>query len=124
MSGSVWHNLPALVEGERITAFQRAAFIGDATNLVCNWGTEGVGYINSDVTVTLSRLPEGHEVGLLARDQMSAEGISVGTAVMYDRIGPVGTCVVTGISNVRRQVDMAAFEVSASRRSGMVTGPS
>ncbi|MET9491027.1 acyl-CoA thioesterase domain-containing protein [Nocardia sp. NPDC006630] len=106
---SVWHNLPALVEGEPISPFQRAAFVGDATNLVCNWGTEGVGYINSDVTVTMSRLPEGAELGLFAQDHVAADGIAVATATLYDRRGPLGTCVVTGISNVRRQVDMVAF---------------
>ncbi|NNH68515.1 thioesterase family protein [Nocardia uniformis] len=105
----VWHNLPELVEGEPITAFQRAGFIGDSTNLVCNWGTEGVGYINTDVTVTLSRLPAGAEVGLRALDQVAANGIAVATATMYDRSGPLGTCIVTGISNARRQVDLAAF---------------
>ncbi|MBF6241129.1 thioesterase family protein [Nocardia otitidiscaviarum] len=111
---SVWHNLPALVDGEPISPFQRAAFVGDATNLVCNWGTDGVGYINSDVTVTLARLPEGHEVGLQARDHVSANGIVVATATMYDRHGPLGTAVITGISNARRQVDMAAFAESRS----------
>ncbi|WP_067564384.1 acyl-CoA thioesterase domain-containing protein [Nocardia acidivorans] len=109
---AIWQNLPALVEGERISAFQRAAFIGDTTNLACNWGTEGVGYINSDVTVTLSRVPEGHEVGLVAVDRVASDGVMVGTAVMYDRSGVLGTCVATGVSNVRRQVDMAEFSVS------------
>ena len=106
---SAWHNLAYLVEGEPMSPFQRAAFVGDATNLVCNWGTEGVGYINCDMTVTLSRLPEGPELGLQARDQVAAEGVSVATATLYDRTGPLGTCVVTGVSNARRQVDMAAF---------------
>lgn len=106
---SAWHNLPALVEGEPISPFQRAAFVGDATNLVCNWGTEGVGYINSDLTVTLARLPEGPELGILAQDQVAADGIAIATATIYDRTGPLGTCVVTGISNARRQVDLAAF---------------
>lgn len=106
---SAWHNLPSLVEGDPISPFQRAAFVGDATNLVCNWGTEGVGYINSDLTVTLARLPEGNELGLLAQDQVATAGIAIATATIYDRTGPLGTCVVTAISNARRQVDLAAF---------------
>ncbi|WP_067693477.1 acyl-CoA thioesterase domain-containing protein [Nocardia jejuensis] len=111
---SVWHNVPAIVQGEPVTPFQRTAFVGDATSLVCNWGTEGVGYINSDVTVTLSRLPHGHEVGLHAVNHVASAGIVVATATMYDRLGPLGTTVVTGVSNARRQVDLAAF---ASERS-------
>ncbi|MFI6866300.1 thioesterase family protein [Nocardia sp. NPDC050406] len=106
---AIWHNVPPLVEGEPITPFQRAAFVGDATNLVCNWGTEGVGYINSDMTLTLARLPEGPEVGLQAHDHIAANGLVVATALMYDRSGPLGTCVATAISNARRQVDLAAF---------------
>ncbi|AHH19032.1 hypothetical protein NONO_c42480 [Nocardia nova SH22a] len=104
---SVWQNLPPLVAGEPISAFQRAAFLGDTTNMVCNWGTEGVGYINSDMTLTLTRLPVGHELGLHAQDQVSADGIAVGTATLYDRLGRLGTCVVTCVANARRQVDLA-----------------
>ncbi|MFJ4657326.1 acyl-CoA thioesterase domain-containing protein [Nocardia sp. NPDC088792] len=111
---AAWHNLPPLIDGEPITPFQRAAFVADATSLVCNWGTEGVGYINSDVTLTLTRLPEGPELGLQAQDQVSSNGIVVGTALMYDRTGPLGTTVITGLSNARRQVDLAAFAASRS----------
>ncbi|MFE3545744.1 thioesterase family protein [Nocardia sp. NPDC059177] len=100
-----WHNLPALVAGEKITPFQRAAVLGDATNHVCHWGSEGAGYINADVTVTLSRLPAGAELGLRADNTIAADGVSIGTATLYDRLGPVGVCVVTTLSNARRQVD-------------------
>ncbi|MEV5647151.1 acyl-CoA thioesterase domain-containing protein [Nocardia sp. NPDC052254] len=108
---SVWQNLPALVAGEPISPFQRAAFLGDTTNLVCNWGTAGVGYINSDMTLTLTRLPIGHELGLHAQDHISSDGIAVGTATLYDRQGRLGTCIVTGVANARRQVDMAETTV-------------
>ncbi|WP_067717288.1 acyl-CoA thioesterase domain-containing protein [Nocardia yamanashiensis] len=106
---AVWQNLPALVEGEPLTPFQRAAFVADCTNMVCNWGTAGVGFINSDVTLTLARLPIGHEVGLHAQDHISAAGVMVATATLYDRTGPLGATVITGLSNARRQVDLAAF---------------
>ncbi|WP_227982037.1 thioesterase family protein [Nocardia spumae] len=104
---SCWQNLPALVDGEQISPFQRAAFLGDTTNLVCHWGTEGVGYINSDMTLTLTRLPRGHELGLHAQDHISSDGVAVGTATLYDRQGRLGTCVVTAVADARRQVDMA-----------------
>lgn len=48
---SVWQNPPGLVEGEPISPFQRAAILGGARNLVCNWGSHGGGYINADVTL-------------------------------------------------------------------------
>lgn len=104
-----WQNVWPLVEGEQITPFQRAAFVADTSNMVCNWGTEGIGYINTDMTMTLSRLPVGPELGLLAQDQVAAAGISVGTATMYDRLGPLGTCVLTGLSNAQHQIDMPTW---------------
>ncbi|WP_433204110.1 acyl-CoA thioesterase domain-containing protein [Nocardia sp. CA-107356] len=109
-----WHDIPSLVDGEPNSPFQLAAYVADATNMVCNWGTEGVGYINCDVTMTLSRLPEGPEVGLQAQDHVAADGVAIAAATMYDRTGPLGMSVVTGISNALRQVDLAAFAAAQS----------
>ncbi|WP_415394938.1 thioesterase family protein [Rhodococcus globerulus] len=106
---NAWHSLPALVDGEPISPFQRAAVLGDTANLICHWGSEGAGYINADMTLTLSRLPLGYELGLRADNAVASEGISIGTATLYDRKGPLGTCVVTALSNARRQIDFAAF---------------
>lgn len=104
-----WNNIPPLVAGTPLTPFERAAVGADLTNVTCNWGTAGVGYINTDVTMTLSRLPEGRELGIQARDHLSANGIAVATATLYDRTGAFGLCAVTALSNARRQVDVAAF---------------
>ncbi|WP_230329904.1 acyl-CoA thioesterase domain-containing protein [Nocardia aurantiaca] len=111
---AVWHNLPPLIDGTPITPFERAAFVSDATNLVCNWGSEGVGYINTDVTMTLFRLPETPELGLFAQDHVSANGIATATATLYDRAGRLGACSITALSNARRQVDLAAFAEAQS----------
>ncbi|MEU1207504.1 acyl-CoA thioesterase domain-containing protein [Nocardia sp. NPDC005825] len=111
---AAWNNVPPLIAGEAITPFERAAFAADTTNLVCNWGTAGVGYINTDVTMTLSRLPEGPEIGVHARDHVSANGIAVSTATLYDRTGALGVCTITALSNARRMVDMAAFAEAQS----------
>jgi hypothetical protein len=81
--------------------------MGDATNHLCHWGTEGAGYINADVTVNLSRLPIGYELGLRADSTIASAGISIGAATLYDRAGAVGTCVVTTLSNARRQIDFS-----------------
>ncbi|MEV0355672.1 acyl-CoA thioesterase domain-containing protein [Nocardia sp. NPDC050697] len=103
-----WQSLPPLVAGEAITPFQRAAILGDSTNHVCHWGSAGAGYINADVTLTLARLPIGHEQGLRAESTIASAGVSIGTATLYDRTGPVGTAVVTTLSNARRRIDFAA----------------
>ncbi|WP_169823261.1 thioesterase family protein [Aldersonia kunmingensis] len=102
-----WQSMPALIAGEPLSPFQHAALVGDTTNHVCHWGSQGAGYINTDMTLTLSRLPIGHEIGLRADNAIAADGISIGTATIYDRCGPLGTCVVTTLSNARRQVDFA-----------------
>ncbi|MCW0191418.1 MAG: thioesterase family protein [Rhodococcus sp.] len=117
---TVWNNIPPLVDGMPITTFERSAVVADFTNLVCNWGTAGVGYINTDVTMTLSRLPEGPELGLHAWDNVSANGIAVGTASLYDRTGPLGTCTITALSNARRQVDVAVAGEAQPATAGMI----
>ncbi|MGK8506076.1 acyl-CoA thioesterase domain-containing protein [Nocardia asiatica] len=96
-----------LVAGEPLTPFQHAAMVADFTNQVCHWGSRGVGYINADVTMTLSRPPVDCELGLRAEDAVPAEGILIGTATLYDRIGALGTCVVTALSNGDHPVDLA-----------------
>ncbi|WP_109522777.1 MULTISPECIES: acyl-CoA thioesterase domain-containing protein [Nocardia] len=107
-----WHAMPALVEDEPLTPFQHAAMVGDTTNHICHWGSEGAGYINADMTLTLARLPTGFELGLRADNIIAADGISIGTATLYDRAGQLGTCVVSTLSNARRQIDYSRFRVS------------
>ena len=90
---------------------------GEPTSLMTNWGSEGVGFINVDLTLVLARLPEGPDVGIEADDHISSDGLAVGTATMFDRGGPIGTCVVSALSNARRQVDFAGqgeFEIPAT----------
>ncbi|GAA4483463.1 hypothetical protein GCM10023094_35050 [Rhodococcus olei] len=71
-------------------------------------GSHGAGYINTDVTLTLSRLPLGYELGLRSDGAVASGGISIGTATLYDRVGPLGTCVVTTRSNARLPIDFTA----------------
>ncbi|MGW4118232.1 acyl-CoA thioesterase domain-containing protein [Nocardia sp. NPDC004711] len=113
---SVWHDVAPMVEGESNSPLQMAAYAADTTSMLCNWGSAGIGYINCDVTLTLSRLPESSEVGLQAQERITAGGIAIAAATLYDRSGPLGVSVASGISNTRRAVDPAAFaaEVSAT----------
>lgn len=114
---STWVNVPPLIHGRPITPFERVAFVADFTNSICNWGTDGIGYINTDVTMALSRLPEGHELGMHAQDHAATDGVAVATTALYDRAGPLGTCVVTALSNSLRQVDVgSAYERTEALR--------
>lgn len=110
---SSWSNPPAVVAGERRTPFQAAASMADGTNLVVGWGDRGVEYINSDLTLSLARLPRGTEIGLSALDRIESDGVAVGTATMFDREGPLGTVTMTSIANARRAVTADVMRSSA-----------
>jgi hypothetical protein len=78
--------------------------------MVMNWGAEGVQYINTDVTLAISRVPVSQEIGISALSRTAHDGIAVGTAVVFDRQGPIGTTTVTSISNARRAVDFTQHD--------------
>lgn len=96
----VWirENRP-LVAGTELTPFVRAALAGDITSPLTGWGTEGLQYINVDYTLLLARLPTGQDIGLVATDHLSSDGIAVGTAVIKDHLGPFGSCSITALAN-------------------------
>ncbi|MBM7459045.1 acyl-CoA thioesterase domain-containing protein [Rhodococcus coprophilus] len=101
----LWSRQLPVIVGEEQSPFVNIAMVGEGTSFVTNWGDEGVGYINADVTLALSRLPEGLEVGVEADNHIGTDGVAVGTAVLFDRLGPFGTGVVTALANAHRQVD-------------------
>ncbi|WP_446222692.1 acyl-CoA thioesterase domain-containing protein [Nocardia sp. IBHARD005] len=96
-------NIP-VVAGERSSPFCYAAMTGEQTSLVTNWGTEGIGFINTDVSITFSRMPVGHDMGLEAESHLSDDGIAAGAAVLYDEQGAFGICTTTALANERRQI--------------------
>lgn len=105
-----WNSAVDIVAGEQLTAFQAVAAIADGASLVTNWGTGGVEHINTDITLALARLPRGVEIGLVALDRVESDGIAVGTAAVFDRVGPIGEVVMTSLVNARRAVDFSQVE--------------
>lgn len=103
-----WSTSVPIVPDQPLTAFQAAAATADGASMVCNWGSRGVEYINTDITMTLAREPDGIEIGLLAVDRVEHEGIAVGTAQMFDRTGPLGTVMVAALANAGRTVDLGS----------------
>jgi hypothetical protein len=79
----------------------------EATSLVTNLGTHGVGYINGDLTVGLARLPVGEWIGVQADSHWAADGIAVGTATLFDRSGAFGSGMTTAVANPAAQIDFA-----------------
>jgi hypothetical protein len=98
------HGVPVMADEEG-SPFQAIAAIADATTMVCNWGTRGVEYINTDITLSLARLPRTQEVGLQATSWTGADGLATGVATVHDRDGIIGHSMVTALSNSRRTVD-------------------
>lgn len=101
----VYHRTIDVIEGEQASPFVRTVVAAEATSLVTNLGTRGIGYINGDLTVGLSRLPVGDYIGLQADSHWCSEGVAVGAATLFDDSGPFGTAMVTAIANPAAQID-------------------
>ncbi|GAA1159073.1 acyl-CoA thioesterase domain-containing protein [Nocardioides aquiterrae] len=111
-----WSTSVPIVPDQPLTGLQAAAASADGTSMVTNWGSNGVEYINTDITLTLAREPEGIEIGLLATDRVEHDGIAVGTAAMFDRRGPLGTVMVAALANARRTVDLGSVSYTDDGR--------
>ncbi|SEH76848.1 Thioesterase-like superfamily protein [Mycolicibacterium rutilum] len=94
-----------IVAGEKVSPFARAVTVAESTSLVTNLGTEGIGYINGDLTVALSRLPVDDWILVQADSHWAADGVAVGTATLFDPKGPFGSGMVTAVANPAAQID-------------------
>ncbi|THV09478.1 thioesterase family protein [Nocardioides caeni] len=110
-----WQTAMPIVADEECTPFQAVASIADATSMVVNWGRGGVEFINTDIGLALSRLPEDTSLGLRVTDHVTSDGVAVGTAEVFDRSGVFGTATVTSLANTRRTVDFSGSEWDGSR---------
>ena len=96
-----------VVAGEKNSDFVRAVMAAEATSLVTNLGTRGVGYINGDLTVALARLPAGEWIGVQGDSHWASDGVAIGTATLFDESGAFGTGMTTAVSNPAAQIDFA-----------------
>jgi hypothetical protein len=101
----LWYAPVPVVLGEEITPFQAVASAADNASMVANWGTSGVEYINTDISLALSRRPTTASVGLRAIDHIAADGLAVGAVEVFDRAGPLGVATVTALANRHRATD-------------------
>lgn len=88
-----------LVDGVELTPFIRAAMAGDVSSSLTQFGDAGLYYINPDYTLTLTRLPDGSEIGLTALTHYSHAGIATGVSTLFDRLGPIGNVMATGLAH-------------------------
>jgi hypothetical protein len=112
-----WQTALPIVVGEKPTPFQGLAGAADSTSMVCNWGSNGVEYINTDVNLAISRIPISLEIGIAALSRSVHDGIAVGTGVVFDRAGVIGTSTITSLANSRRAVDIAKHDFGSEPQS-------
>jgi acyl-CoA thioesterase len=96
-----------VIAGQPNSQFLRAVMVAEATSLVTNLGTHGIGYINGDLTVGLARLPIGEWIGVQADSHWAADGVAVGTATLFDRSGAFGSGMTSAVANPAAQIDFA-----------------
>ena len=87
-----------LVEGSALTPFVRVAVSADFASPFANAGDQGLGYINSDVTLYLHRLPVTEWIGFEVVNHHATDGIAIGECWLYDEHGAIGTSTVAALA--------------------------
>ena len=91
-----------MVGGALLTPFVRAALAADFTSPFANAGDAGLGYINSDVTLYLHRLPAGEWIGFDVVGHQATDGVAIGECWLYDEAGAIGSASVAALAQTRR----------------------
>ncbi|HEY1751586.1 MAG TPA: thioesterase family protein [Caulobacteraceae bacterium] len=89
------------VEGEPLTPFVRAALAADFASPFANSGDKGLGWINSDITLYLARLPATKWIGFEVKNHQSSKGVAVAECWLYDEEGPIGASSVAALAQAR-----------------------
>jgi hypothetical protein len=87
-----------LVEGAPLTPFVRVAVSADYASPFANAGDQGLGFINSDVTIYLHRLPVTEWIGFEVVNHHASDGVAIGECWLYDEQGPIGTSTVAALA--------------------------
>ncbi|MEO9326363.1 thioesterase family protein [Gordonia aurantiaca] len=114
----LWTRAVPIVPGKEPTPFQRTVIGAESASLISNWGTTGIGLINCDLTVAISRLPHGERIGVEADFHVEDDGVSVSNTGLYDRDGMFGTALVTAVNNAAAQIDFTKVDTMKRYREG------
>lgn len=87
-----------LLPDQPLTPFQRVALMADFASPFSSSGTEGLSFINSDVSLAMHRLPEGEWIGMEVTDHQGSLGIALGSCRIYDCSGSFGFITTVGLS--------------------------
>ena len=95
-----------LVEGVPMSPFVHVATGADFASPFANAGDKGLGYINSDVTLYLHRLPVTRWIGFDVVNHHASDGIAIGECWLYDEKGPIGTSTVAALAQRKPMTDV------------------
>ncbi len=104
---AVWITAGSLVAGEPVSPLGLASAAADVGNLVVNWAAVGLGEINADATLSLARLPVGEELGVTTLARAADGEIAVGSALLFDRRGVLGTTTISALRSVGEPLNLA-----------------
>lgn len=81
-----------------MSPFVYVATAEDFASPFANAGDQGLGCINSDVTLYLHRLPATRWIGFDVVNHHASDGIAIGECGLYDEQGPIGTATVVALA--------------------------
>jgi hypothetical protein len=87
-----------LIGGVPMTPFTRVALSADYASPFANAGDQGLGYINSDVTLYLHRLPTTPWIGFDVVNHQATAGIAIASCNLYDEQGSIGSSSVAALA--------------------------
>jgi len=90
-----------IVEGAPLTPFNRVAVAADFTSPLANRADNTLGYINTDVTVYLHRLPVGEWIGFERTNHHATDGVAMGECFLHDVEGPIGSASCAALRQAR-----------------------
>ncbi|HUZ13012.1 MAG TPA: acyl-CoA thioesterase domain-containing protein [Caulobacteraceae bacterium] len=90
-----------LVQGEPLTPFARAALAADFASPFANSGDAGLGWINSDISLYLHRLPATEWIGFEVVNHQASDGVAIGECWLHDEAGPIGSASVAALAQRR-----------------------
>ena len=91
-----------IVAGHPLTPFARVAVAADFASPFANAGDQGLGYINTDVTLYLHRAPVTEWIGLEVFNHGATDGVAIGECVLHDEQGPIGSASCTALAQKRK----------------------
>jgi len=94
-----------LVAGEEPSPVVRAALAADLPNPLANSSTEGLQFINADLTLILGRPPVSEWIGLEVASHLGYDGVAVGSCTLHDTSGAIGSSSVCAIANTATLVE-------------------